>query len=68
MEPAGVMCVQVTDRGKWHVLPAALDSVTPCGEAIRPGAPQRALEMVDSGHRCRATGCIDARNKARGLS
>jgi hypothetical protein len=68
VDAGGVMCVQVTDRGKWHVLSAALDLLTPCGEIIPVPATRRALDLIDSDQRCRAKGCIEARNKARGLS
>ncbi len=68
MGASEVMCVQVTERGKWHVLTSALAQSTPCEEKIRPGHKLRSLELVDSHERCRAKGCIDARNKARGLS
>lgn len=63
-----LMCVRVSDRGKWHAFPNPLATVTPCNEVVPPGSPQRALDLVDSGERCRTPGCIEARNKARGLA
>lgn len=68
MESAGVMCVRVSERGKWHVLGSPLAQMTPCNEKIPTGSPQRVLELVDSGDRCRTPGCIEARNKAAGLT
>lgn len=61
-----LICVKVSDRGKWHAHPNPLALITPCGEQVPSGSPQRALGLVDSGERCRAGGCIEARNKAAG--
>lgn len=62
------VAVQVAPpRGKWHAPGDDLHTHTACGEGIPSGSPRRALDLVDSGDRCRADKCREARAKARGL-
>lgn len=64
----GLMCVRVSERGKWHVIETVLAQLTACGEKIVGPKQMKNLELVDSADRCRADGCRMARARAKGLA
>lgn len=70
MGSTDVTCVQINERGKWHMVAdrSVTSWSTVCGQTARSPMRIRSLDLVDSSDRCQTPECKLARAKALGLT